>query len=27
MPELQGLVRMFVLILLIEVASLIGNYY
>jgi phospholipid/cholesterol/gamma-HCH transport system permease protein len=26
-PELQGLVRMFLLILLIEVASLIGNYY
>lgn len=26
-PELQGLVRMFVLILLIEAASLVGNYY
>ena len=27
LPELQGLVRMFLLILLIEVASLLGNYY
>jgi len=27
LPELQGLVRMFLLILLIEVASLMGNYY
>lgn len=27
LPELQGLVRMFLLILLIEVASLVGNYY
>jgi hypothetical protein len=27
LPEVQGLMRMFLLILLIEVASLVGNYY